>query len=239
MRSVETVHQLTPRDIICLTWIAMQYAIRLDQLQRLLFRFTPEQDRYKLKPGADRLSLDRTYELIAKWLNWGYIEKGGILHGDKLWIWVSREGMRTCQLPFSYSGKPAPGRVPHLFYINQVRLYIEDKRPGDLWTSERQIRREAGAAAKGESLPHLPDAILTATNGKVTALEIERSSKTEDELVNDLRELAVTYKSVWYFAGSATKRQVEARLEEFTPEMRKPFRIYSLVEYGGVAYGIS
>ncbi len=85
----------------------------------------------------------------------------------------------------------------------------------------------------------MPDAILTATTGKVTALEIERSSKTEDELLDDLRELAVTYKSVWYFASSATKRQVEARLEEFTPEMRKPFRIYSLVEYGGVAYGIS
>ena len=41
-------YQLTPRDIICLTWIAMQYSIRLDQLQRLLFRYTPEQDRYKL-----------------------------------------------------------------------------------------------------------------------------------------------------------------------------------------------
>jgi hypothetical protein len=39
--SKEPVHQLTPRDIICLTWIAMQYAIRLDQLQRLLFRHTP------------------------------------------------------------------------------------------------------------------------------------------------------------------------------------------------------
>jgi len=237
--SGETVHQLTPRDLICLTWIAMQYAIRLDQLQRLLFRFTPEQDRYKLKPGADRLSLDRTYEIISKWLGLGYIEKGGILHRDKLWIWVSREGLRICQLPFSYSGKPSSVRLPHLFYINQVRLYIEEKRPDDLWTSERQIRRDAGAPTKGEDLPHLPDAILTATNGKVTALEIERSSKTEDELLDDLRELAVSYKSVWYFASSATRRQVEARLEDFTPEMRKPFRIYSLVEYGGVAYGIS
>jgi hypothetical protein len=238
--SKEPVHQLTPRDLICLTWIAMQYAIRLDQLQRLLFRFTPEPDRYKLKPGSDRLSLDRTYEMIAKWLSWGYIEKGGILHGDKLWIWVSREGMRSCQLPFSYSGKPAPSRVPHLFYINQIRLYIEAKRPDDLWTSERQIRREAGAAAKGEDLPHLPDAILTsAAKGKITALEIERSSKTEDELLDDLRELAVTYKSVWYFASSATMREVDARLADFAPEMRKPFRVYSLVEHGGEAYGIS
>jgi hypothetical protein len=237
--SKEPVHQLTPRDIICLTWIAMQYAIRLDQLQRLLFRFTPEADRYKLKPGVDYLSLDRTYEIIQKWLSLGYIEKGGILHHDKLWIWVSREGMRLCKLPFTYSGKPAPGRVPHLFFINQIRLAVEEKRPGDVWTSERQIRREAGAATKGESLPHLPDAILTnMSNGKVSALEIEKTSKTESELLDDLRELAVSYKSVWYFATSATLRQLESKLADFTEEMRKPFRLYPLVEYGN-DYGIS
>jgi hypothetical protein len=233
------VHQLTPRDLICLTWIAMQYAIRLDQLQRLLFRLTPEQDRHKLKPGVDRLSLDRTYEIIAKWQALGLIEKQIILHGDRLWIWASHEGLRVCQLPFTSSGKPASVRLPHLFYINQVRLYIEDKRPGDLWTSERQIRRDAGAPTKGEDLPHLPDAILTATTGKVTALEIERSSKTEDELLADLRELAVTYKSIWYFTTTATKRQLEVVLAEMSEEMRKPFRLYSLVEYGGCAYGIS
>ncbi len=235
----QVTYQLTPRDIICLTWIAMQYAIRLDQLQRLLFRYTPEQDRHKLKPGADRLSLDRTYELVSKWLSLGYIEKGGVLHGDKRWIWASREGMRLCQLPFTSSGKPAPGRVSHLFFINQVRLAVEQKRPGDMWTSERQIRRDAGAAAKGESLPHLPDAVLTnMTNGKVTALEIEKTSKTESELLDDLRELAVSYKSVWYFATSTTLRQLESRLADFTEEMRKPFRLYPLMEYGN-DYGIS
>jgi hypothetical protein len=235
----EPVHHLTPRDLLCFTWIAMQYAIRLDQLQRLLYRSTPEADRHKLKEGADRLSLDRTYEMIAKWLALGLIEKQIILHGDKLWIWVSREGLRTCKLPFSSSGKPSSVRLPHLFFINQVRLAVEAKRPGDEWKSERQIRREAGAATKGESLPHLPDAVLTnMSNGKVTALEIEKTSKTESELLDDLRELAVSYKSVWYFATSATLRQLEAKLADFTEEMRKPFRLYPLVEYGN-DYGIS
>jgi hypothetical protein len=234
------IYRLTPRDLICLTWIAMQYAIRLDQLQRLLFRFTPEQDRYKLKPGSDRLSLDRTYEIVSKWVELGYIEKKIILHGDKLWVWLSREGLRAVGLPFTYGGAPSNVRLPHLFYVNQVRLAIEAKRPGDTWTSERQIRRDADALRKGENQPHLPDAILTnATNGKITALEVERMSKTESELLDDLRELAVSYKSVWYFATSATKRQVEAKLADFSEEMRKPFRIYSLVEYGGEAYGIS
>lgn len=232
--------QLTPRDRLCLIWIGMQYALRLDQLQRLLLRFTPEQDRYKLKPDADCLSLDRTYELIHKWLTLGLIEKKTILHGDKLWIWLSREGLRTVQLPFNYGdGAPSSVRLPHLYYINQVRLSIEAKRPDDHWTSERLIRKESGPAAKGERQPHVPDALLTnASNGKVTALEIERTSKTDDELLDDLRELAVSYKSIWYFATSATKRTLEARLQDFSPEMRKPFRVYDLAAYGD-AYGLS
>jgi len=34
--------RLTARDIACLQWIAQQYAIRLDQLQRLLLRYTAQ-----------------------------------------------------------------------------------------------------------------------------------------------------------------------------------------------------
>ena len=218
----------------------MQYAIRLDQLQRLLLRFTPEQDRYKLKPAADCLSLDRTYELIHKWLTLGLIEKKTILHGDKLGVWLSREGLRTAQLPFNYGdGAPSSVRLPHLYYINQVRLSIEAKRPDDHWTSERLIRKERGPTTKGAHQPHVPDALLTnASNGKVTALEIERTSKTDDELLDDLRELAVSYKSIWYFATTATKRTLETKLQDFSPEMRKPFRVYSLAAYGD-AYGLS
>ena len=100
-------YQLTPRDKGCLLWIGLQYAIRLDQLQQLLFRHTPERDRSKLKPGSDRLSLARTYEVLEKWLAYGFIEKDIILNGDKLWIWLSRQGLREVQLPFNY-GDGAP-----------------------------------------------------------------------------------------------------------------------------------
>jgi len=238
--SIEKTHQLTPRDLACLTWIGMQYAIRLDQLQRLLYRHTPEQDRYKLKPGVYHLSLDRTYDMINRWLARDLIEKGTILHGDKLWAWLSRQGLRTVPLPFNYGdGMPASVRLPHLYYINQVRLAIEEKRPHDLWKSERQIRQEAPSLVKGEKRPHTPDALLTnATNGKVTAIEVERHAKNDEELLDDLRELAVSYKSVWYFATSGSRRKIEALLDSFSLEMKKPFVLYNLAEYGG-DYGIS
>jgi hypothetical protein len=56
--------RLTERDLACLKWIAQQYAIRLDQLQRLLLRYTPEADRGKIRDGADRLSKERTYRTL-------------------------------------------------------------------------------------------------------------------------------------------------------------------------------
>lgn len=227
--------EITARDRACLLWIALQYAIRLDQLQRLLWRHTPEADRYKLKPGIDYVSLDRAYAHVRKWLTCGLIEKKTILHGDKLWLWLSREGLRFTGQSFTYGdGAPASSRLSHLYYINQVRLAIEAKRPSDLWQSERQIRRGASRYTKDEERPHTPDAILTnMENGKITAIEVEVHAKTDSELEKDLRELAITYRSVWYFTTSATRRQVEAMLEKkFTPEMQKPFVLYDLADYG-------
>jgi len=237
MGITDIAETLTQRDRSCLLWTGMQYALRLDQLQRLLWRYTPEADRYKLKPGTEYLSLDRTYGHIRKWMAYNLIEKKMILHGDKLWVWLSREGLRFCELPFQY-GAPASSRLAHLYFINQVRLAVEAKRPGDLWQSERQIRREAHRYTKGEQRQHTPDAILTnATNGKITAIEVEVHAKTDSELEDNLRELAVTYRSIWYFTTSATRHQVETKLATFTPEMQKPFVLYDLADYGK-EYGI-
>jgi len=231
--------RLTARDVICLLWIAHQFAIRLDQLQRLLLRHTPERDRVKVKPGTDRLSLERTYDTLERWRALGLIEHGTILHGDRLWTWLSRAGLREIGAPFAYSkGQPASVRVPHLYYVNQVRLAVEEKRSQDTWKSEREIRRELGRPMKGEQQPHVPDAILYATNGKITAIEVERRLKDEGILEETLRTLAMGYRSVWYFASRPAKKKIEILLETFTPEMRKPFVLYDLGEYGH-EYGVS
>jgi hypothetical protein len=217
----------------------MQRAVRLDQLRRLLYRYTPEADRYKLRTDIDYVSLDRVYKWLKKHETNGFIERDIILHDDQAWIWLSRAGLREISLDFSYSGAPSSSRLSHLYYINQVRLAIEVKRPNDLWKSERQIRKEMDAAARGKNQPHTPDALLTnMQNGKVTALEIEVHSKTDNALEEDLRELAVAFKSIWYFTTRETRRQVEAMLDDkFVPDMRKPFTLYDLEDYGH-EYGI-
>jgi len=208
-------------------------AIRLDQLQRLLLRYTPEQDRQKVKPGVNKISLERTYATLERWRTLGLIEHDPILHRGKLWIWLSRAGLREIGAPFAYGkGKPASVRLPHLYYANQVRLAIEEKRPQDIWKSERELRRELGRLAKGEQRPHLPDALLYAANGKVTDVEIEIQVKDEEQLEETLRTLAIQYRSIWYFVSSPAGRAIEALLETFPPEMRKPFVLYDLKTYG-------
>lgn len=226
MASKPQTRHLTPRDMHCLTWIGLQYAIRFDQLRHLLYRHTPEADRWKLKPGTNALSIDRTYEIIEKWHEMGLVEKKIIYHHDKLWIWLSRHGLREMGLEFNYSGEPK--KVEHLYHINQVRLFIEEKRPADPWFSERQILHERGI--QGET--HRPDAILiNHETGRRTAIEVELNEKTSKALLDDLRALAATYRSVWYFATQATRRQVEVALEDFSLEMRKPFTLYALEDY--------
>ena len=108
-------HARTPRDEACVRWIGMQYAIRLDQLRRLLYRYTPDADRYKLRTDRDLLSLDRTYKTLKKWKEQGLIEQDPILYRDPLWIWLTRAGLREVGLSFSYSGAPASARLPHLY----------------------------------------------------------------------------------------------------------------------------
>jgi hypothetical protein len=234
--STPKTRQITRRDLACISWAAHQYAMRLDQIQRLAYRLTPEVDRGKLRADVDHLSLDRTYDLINKWSELGLIEKDTILHGDKLWIWATRKGIKMCELDYTTSNPPSSVRIPHLYAINQVHLSIEAKRPKDLWQSERQFRREAGPVMPGIRR-HIPDALLTnAINGKVTAIEVECHAKTERELEDDLHELAITYRSVWYFCTKSTHRQISNLLDTLSADHCRPFVLYDLSEYHANEY---
>jgi len=219
--------RLTSRDLQCLRWIAQQYAIRLGQLQRLLLRYTPEADRDKIRQGTDRLSKERTYKTLARWDALGLIEYGNILDGEPRWIWLSPRGLRSLDLKLRYN-KPSAVRIPHLYAVNQVRLWVEGRRPKDLWKSEREIKTEQRALEHGERQDHLPDAILYAANGKISAIEVELEPKAGRVLESILAELESQYISILYFVSSATHRQLDTIFSTFEPERRKHFLLYDL-----------
>lgn len=218
--------RLTSRDLQCLEWIAQQYAIRLDQLQRLLFRYTPEADRDKIRQGADHLSKERTYKTLARWDALGLIRYGNILDGEPRWIWVSPRVLCSLGLPLRYN-QPSAVRLPHLYFVNQVRLWVESSRPLDRWMSERQLRAEQGSVARGERRDHPPDALLFAADGKTSATEVELEPESRQTLEAISYEPESSYTSILYFVSAPAQRQLEAVLTGFAPGARKHFLLYS------------
>jgi hypothetical protein len=223
--------RLTERDLACLRWIGQQYAIRFDQLQRLLLRYTPEADKGKVRDGADRLSKERTYRTLARWEQLALVECANILDREPRWIWLSSGGLRTVESTLRYN-KPSPVRLRHLYATNQVRLWVEGRRPGDRWKSEREIKAEHRAMEHGEHQEHLPDAILYASNGKISALEIELEPKATRALEGILAELESQYTSILYFVSPAAQRQLLAMLATFEPARRRHFLLYGLGAHG-------
>ncbi len=219
--------RLTERDVACLRWIAQQYAIRLDQLQRLLLCYTPQDDREKVRAGADRLSKERTYRTLARWERLHLIEFGNILDGEPRWVWLSAAGLREIGSGLRYN-KPSAVRLRHLYWSNQVRLWIESRRPQDLWRSEREIKAEHQAREAGEHQEHLPDAILHAANGRISAIEVELEPKASRQLEAILAELEAEYTSILYFAAPSARRQLAAMFATFEPDRRRHFLLYAV-----------
>jgi len=223
--------RLTERDMACLKWIAQQYAIRLDQLQRLLLRYTPEADRGKVRDGADRLSKERTYRTLARWEALGLIEFANILDGEPRWVWLTAKCLREIGSTLRYN-RPSAVRLRHLYYTNQVRLWIESRRPTDRWQSEREIKAGHQAREAGEHQEHLPDAILYAANGRVSAIEVELEPKTARTLEAIVAELESQYTSILYFVSQAAQRQLVTLLATFEPDRHKHFLLYTLGAHG-------
>jgi hypothetical protein len=139
--------------------------------------------------------------------------------------------LRSLELSLRYN-KPSAVRLPHLYFVNQVRLWVEGRRPHDHWKSEREIKAEQPALEKGERRDHLPDALLFAANGKTSAIEVELEPKTRETLEKILSELESTYTSILYFVSLPAQRQLEHLLGGFAPSNRKHFLLYSLGEQG-------
>jgi hypothetical protein len=90
--------------------------------------------------------------------------------------------------------KPALVTLLHLYYCGEVRLFLAKRRPGEIWTPERQLRSEHAQKVKGQSRlgPDVPDAHLTTKRGTL-AIEIELSDKKQARLENILAWRAGQY----------------------------------------------
>jgi hypothetical protein len=220
--------RLNDRDRFALRWIGQQYAIRFDQLQRLLARQAGAATK---TPG--RLSATRACQIIARWERASLAQYRKILVGEPGWVWLTRQGLFHSGLDLRYY-EPRHSALSHLFFVNQCRLIMEEENDGVdefRWISEREIRSRQEQRQKGGKLEHVPDAVAEGRTETIE-IEIELTAKTQDELVRIMRGGTRTQSAnaLRYFASRAAKTALYAALNSLNGTARKWIDIRDLRE---------
>lgn len=172
------VPQWQKRDDSCLLWIGEQRAVRYDQLQRLLARES------EADLGDRRhLSMTRTTQIINRWSRAHLVAYRKIYVNQPGWIWLTSKGLDFADLPFR-PGAPAESRLDHYYYINEVRLQLEQKYGVEhlTWTSERDIQHwQEQMRKRGRTLTHTPDALVEVGEQTID-IEVELTRKSQREV---------------------------------------------------------
>lgn len=158
--------RLGQRDIVGLQWLSEQGAMRLDQLARLFELLDSRQ-----------VSQDAARKTVNRWLDQGWATSRLLLQGTPSFIWLTRTGARITgsSLPCT---EPALATLQHNADVVDIRLDITRLDPHATWRSERQIRSVIPPRNKDKSSPHLPDAEVRLSDGRLIAIERERVAKT-------------------------------------------------------------
>ncbi len=221
--------KFTDRDVIALPWIGQQYAIRLDQLQRLLGQMPGQGAEH-----SDWITETAARNVVARWMKAGWVEAEQLRAHEPLWIWPTRKGLRKANLPYNYRDIEQSGLddLKHLYAINEIRLEVSNKSQNQ-WVSERQLLQGV-QRTKGRDLLHRPDALISWSNGAVIAVEAELSTKVTRDLEENLMELVrgeeylqmrneygshrardrshgvrSPFTQIWYFGPPKVRKQVQ------------------------------
>jgi hypothetical protein len=160
--------QWTRRDEYCFWLIGHMRAIRIDQLQRVLARWSQEE----IESGM--LSLSRTVEIVDRWVKEKYAIYRRVFYRQPGWVNITKKGLRHAGLNFRAEA-PSDRSLEHLYWINEVRMKLEEEEPKMIWISERSIQAEREQRQKGECYNHIPDGILLlpGSDGEPEEIDIE------------------------------------------------------------------
>jgi hypothetical protein len=182
--------RLKERDRDGMLFLGEQSGVRRDQMARVLGR---RAERATKKPGE--VGSTTAQGIIERWCAIGWVQAVSIYKNQPDWLYVTEKGLRALGLPYNPWTPPQSGYLlEHKFWINEVRLLLEEVYPQGRWVSERHIRHY-------RTLTHYPDAefyppqITTAI-----AIEVERSLKDSERLERILPWLVAHYENTWYFA---------------------------------------
>ena len=205
--------KITERDLSVLRFIGEQYAVRQDQLARLLKR-----------PDLGSLSDSATRAVIARWERAGLTESRKVIADEPRFVWLTRRGLDEVGLAFK-RWVPTAASLAHIFWTNQVRIHTEERHPSSSWRSERELRKGRAMQLISDQHCHQVDAEIILREG-VVAVEVELTSKSVDRRRSIMAEVAKRYATVWYFAPP----NVAALLDETAGSIDEGarVRVYSL-----------
>lgn len=207
--------RLTDRDTVSLRWIGEQYAIRFDQLSRLLGR------------NAGRtLTESTTRAAVKRWTRGGLAKSRKVTFGEPGFVWLTSRGLREVGLCFK-AWEPSASTVTHLYWTNQVRLYAEERHPDLVWQAERYMRAGKPMQTTSDSSSHIADGELRSKDA-VVGVEVELTSKSARRRESIMRLLAGEYATVWYFAPSNVLSTLERTASLLDARVQERIRVYPL-----------
>jgi hypothetical protein len=130
------------------------------------------------------LSISRSSEIISRYTakQTRYAIFKSIFDAQPGWIYLTHRGLKAAGLNFR-AGAPSVDSLDHLYWINEVRMKLEDEHLDMEWISERALWMEQELRKKGQKLKHIPDGILVlpGEHGEKEYIDIEvQVSKPKD-----------------------------------------------------------
>lgn len=205
--------KVTERDLSVLRFIGEQYAVRHDQLARLLKR-----------PAEGALSESGTRAVVSRWEKAGLTDSRKVIADEPKFIWLTRKGLDEVGLSFK-PWAPTAASLAHIFWTNQVRMHTEERHPQSSWRSERELRKGRVMQSISTGQAHEVDAEIHLAEG-IVAVEVELTAKSADRRRSIMAEVVQRYATVWYFAPT----NVASLLQESALSVpgRERVRIYGL-----------
>jgi|SRR5581483_5830849 len=216
--------QLTDRDVALLGWIGEQYCCRGDLLAMLMARHSTD----PAVQVAGQVVPWVAQRRIAAWRAAGLVVSERFRANTPATVWLTTDGMAAAGLSWRASA-PTFATVTHRHAVGLVRAYAERTNPSFGWVSERELREALDHPAGGRR-DHLPDGVITSTDGTGrvwrSAIEVELTRKTRGRVEDILRGLLSRYDDVIYFAVPTAAGTVTAAAQGVGAKERVRVRPY-------------
>jgi hypothetical protein len=183
----------SPRDLVLLRLVGEQCALTQPQLARALGR-----------------SIHTARWLRSRWQRAGWVESAQLVPGWPVSMWLTARGQAMAGLDFRVWRPELNGRLAHIAYAAEARLYVRRRHPGATWICERLLMRRW--RRDGLRL-HRPDAEVETADRRAVAVEVELTTKGAARFERIGRELVGLYAACWYFAPAERADALAERIK--------------------------